>query len=378
MRHLATLTLTAAAAAVCLSPACAEQPPKTEGQMSVTKSRFGSTDDGQAINLYTCRNTHGLVMKVTNYGAIVVALEAPDRDGRLANVTLGFGSLDGYLKRHPYFGSTVGRYCNRIAGGKFTLQGRQHTLATNNGPNHLHGGEKGFDKVIWQAEPVETREAVGVKFSYKSRDGEEGYPGNLDATVTYLLTEADEMRVEFTAATDKATPVNLTNHCYWNLSGAGSGDIKSHRLQIEADHYLPVDDTLIPTGEVAEVAGTPLDFRTAKPIGRDLEKIVADPVGYDHCFVLRNRDGELKLAARVSDPASGRVMEIKTTQPGLQFYSGNFLDGKPENGGYPQYSGLCLEAQHYPDSPNQKSFPTTILQPGETYRQVTVHRFSTE
>ncbi len=346
--------------------------------MTVEKSSFGKTADGEEVFLYTCTNANGLVMNLTNYGAIVVSLETPDRDGELDNITLGFDSLDGYLARHPYFGATVGRYCNRIAGGKFTIGENEYTLATNNPPNHLHGGVMGFDKVIWNAEEVQNENEVGVRFTYRSPDGEEGYPGNLDATAVYTLTNDNEMKVEFTATTDQPTPVNLTNHNYWNLAGAGSGTILDHELEIAADQYLPVDSTLIPTSELADVEGTPLDFTTAKKIGDDIKQIDSDPQGYDHCFVLPSQDGSLALAARVKDPKSGRVMEIHTTQPGIQFYSGNFLDGSEAGGGFKQYEGFCLETQHYPDSPNQPSFPNTILQPGETYQQTTVHKFLVE
>ena len=344
----------------------------------VTKEPFGKTTEGVEVEIYTCTNANGLVMKLTNYGAIVVSLETPDRDGKLANITLGFDELAGYLPRHPYFGATVGRFCNRIAKGKFSLDGKEYTLATNNDPNHLHGGNVGFDKVVWTATELQTGDAVGVEFSYRSPDGEEGYPGNLDVKVVYSLTNKDEMVVDFSATTDQATPVNLTNHNYWNLAGAGSGDIRSHELTIAADQFLAVDATLIPTGELRDVKGTPLDFSAAKKIGDDLDKIEADPVGYDHCYVLRETAAGLKMAARVKDPGTGRVMEIRTTQPAIQFYSGNFLKGGDDEGGYQQYHGFCLETQHHPDAPNQPGFPTTILKPGETYRQTTVHAFSAE
>jgi aldose 1-epimerase len=362
------------------NPAATEESTATEkkSEMSIAKTSFGKTADGQEIDLYTCTNSNGLIAKFTSYGAIVVSLETPDRDGKLANINLGFDKLDLYLERHPYFGSTVGRFCNRIAKGKFTLDDKEYTLATNNDPNHLHGGDAGFDKQVWKAEEVETDEAVGVKFTRRSPDGEEGYPGNLDVTVVYTLTKDDELKVEFTATSDKATPCNLTNHNYWNLAGAGSGTIEEHEVQIESDKYLSVDDTLIPTGELADVKGTPLDFTTPHKLGERLKQIKADPVGYDHCFALRSQDGSLALAARVKEPGSGRVMEIYTTQPGIQLYTGNFLDGSEGNGGYNQYGAFCLETQHYPDSPNQPEFPSTILKPGETYSQTTIHKFSAE
>lgn len=383
--------------ASCQSEATSSEPsaPENKPKMSYEKTAFGKTADGTDVDLYTLTNAKGMVLKMTNFGAIVVSLEVPDRDGKLANVNMGFASLDGFLGKHPYFGSTVGRYCNRIAGGKFTLDGQAYTLATNdNGKNHLHGGNVGFNKVVWQAEPFQNDSGVGVRFTYLSKDGEEGYPGNLKVTAVYTLTNDNEMAVEFTATTDKATPVNLTNHCYWNLAGAGSGTVREHELTIAADKYLPVDAGLIPTGDVADVAtspeslagkrrgsdagGTPLDFTKPEKIGSRLDQIKADPVGYDHCFVLRGEAGQMRLAAKLKDPASGRVMEIHTTQPALQFYSGNFLDGKPENNGYKQYDGCCLETQHYPDSPNHAEFPNTILRPGETFHEKTVHKFYAE
>jgi len=368
-----------AEAAASEAPASEPSAPESETKMSYQKTAFGKTADGTEVDLYTLTNANGVVLKMTNFGAIVVSLEVPDRDGKLANVNMGFAALDGFLGKHPYFGSTVGRYCNRIAAGKFTLDGQEYALATNdNGKNHLHGGNAGFNKVVWQAEPFQNEFGVGVKFTYLSKDGEEGYPGNLDVTAVYTLTNDNEMVVEFKATADKATPINLTNHCYWNLAGAGSGTVRDHELMIAADKYLPVDAGLIPTGEVADVAGSPLDFTKPEKIGARLDQIKADPVGYDHCFVLRGEAGQMRLAAKLKDPASGRVMEIHTTQPALQFYSGNFLDGKPENNSYKQYDGCCLETQHYPDSPNHADFPNTILRPGETFREKTVHKFYAE
>lgn len=352
--------------------------PLEPSKMKIEKEPFGQTKEGVQVDLYTCTNAQGSVLKMTNFGATTVALEVPDRNGDRTNISLGFDSLEGYLGDHPYFGATVGRYCNRIALGRFTLDGQQYTLATNNDANHLHGGDVGFNKVVWNAKPLMTDSGVGVEFTYQSPDGEEGYPGNLSVTAVYLLTNDDQLVVEFTAATDKATPVNLTNHNYWNLAGAGAGTIRDHVLEIAADRYLPVDEGLIPTGELADVAGTPLDFTQPEKIGARLDQIQADPVGYDHCYVLCGEIGQMKLAARVKEPRSGRVMEIHTTQPGLQFYSGNFLDGSAANGGYQQYEGFCLETQHFPDSPNQPDFPNTILRPGETYHHKTIHRFTAE
>ena len=344
--------------------------------MRIVKRPFGKTQAGTGISLYTCTNAHGLTVKLTDYGAIVVSVETPDREGKLANITLGFPRSRGYLQRHPYFGSTVGRYCNRIAKGKFTLAGKQYTLAANNGENHLHGGDAGFDKQMWQAQGLLDNDAVGVRFTRRSPDGEEGYPGNLDVTVEYLLTNDDQLRVDFSARTDQPTPVNLTNHSYWNLGGAGSGSILDHQLTIAANKYLPVDDGLIPTGDLSHVTGTPLDFTSPEKIGARIKEIESDPVGYDHCFALNSQDGSLAFAARVRDPSSGRVLEVYTTQPGIQFYTGNFLDGSDSSGQFNRYEGFCLETQHYPDSPNQPQFPTTELLPGQIYETTTIYKFS--
>jgi aldose 1-epimerase len=342
---------------------------------------FGKTADGQEVKLHTLTNLHGLRVKLIDYGATLISVETPDRNGKNASVTLGFKTLDGYLQRHPFFGSTAGRYANRIAGGKFTLDGKTYTLATNNGPNHLHGGKRGFDAVLWKPEPVSGTDFVGVKFSYASPDGDEGYPGKLDATVTFTLSNANALRFEYSAKTDKPTVVNLTNHTYWNLAGAGSGDILGHELMLAADKYLPIDDTSIPTGELASVKGTPFDFTTPHTIGERIGELKKDPhktKGYDHCFVLRGQQGKLELAARVREPKSGRVMEVYTTEPGVQLYCANFLDGSASAGGFKQHEAFCLETQHYPDSPNKPEFPSTLLRPGETYRSTTEHRFSVE
>ena len=348
---------------------------------SVEAKPFGKTKDGTPVNVYTLISARALKVRLIDYGATLISVETPDKDGKVANITLGFPTLEGYLQRHPYFGSTVGRYGNRIAGGKFKLDGKEYSLATNNGPNHLHGGLKGFDAVMWKAEPVKQPSAVGVKFTYTSKDGEEGYPGKLDVTVTYTLTNNNELKIDYEAKTDKATVVNLTNHAYWNLAGAGSGDILKHELTINADKYLPIDDTSIPTGKPADVKGTPLDFTTPHAIGERIGELKKEPhktKGYDHCYVLRGQDGKLALAARAKDPASGRIMEIFTTEPGVQLYCGNFLGGGAGEGGYKQHDAFCLETQHYPDSPNQPQFPSTALRPGETYKSTTVHKFSVE
>lgn len=352
-----------------------------ESGMKIEESAFGKTAGGAEVALFTLTNANGLRVKLTTYGATVVAVETPDKAGKLANITLGFPTLEGYLQRHPYFGSTVGRYGNRIAGGKFTLDGKTYTLATNNGPNHLHGGLKAFDAVVWKAEKVTTADSVGVKFTYHSPDGDEGYPGALDVSATYSLTSADELKIEYTAETTKPTVLNLTNHCYWNLGGAGSGKILGHQLLLAADKYLPIDGTSIPTGELAPVQGTAMDFTSAHAIGDKIDELKKPPhatKGYDHCYVLRGDSGKLKLAAKVKDPQSGRVMEIHTTEPGIQLYCGNFLGGGAGEAGYQQHDAFCLETQHFPDSPNQPSFPSTVLKPGQKFASTTVHKFSVE
>ena len=355
-----------------------QEEPTVESKVKVTASVFGKLPDGREVKKYTLDNGT-MSVDIIEWGATIVAMRVPDRNGKLENVTLGFPNLDGYLQRHPYFGSTVGRYANRIAHGKFTLQGKTYQLTLNDGPHHLHGGKEGFDRKLWSSRLTEPGENfAGVSFDYTSPDGEEGYPGTLTASVVYTLTTNNELGIQFHAQTDQTTIVNLTNHAYFNLAGAGKGTILDHRLTIVGDRYLPVDDTLIPTGELASVEGTPFDFRDAHAVGERIGKLEGDPGGYDHCFVLTGKRDEagIRLAAKLEDPASGRILEVLTTQPGLQFYSGNFLDGKPENGGYPKHGGLCLEAQHYPDSPNHKDFPPVVLGPRGDYQQVIVYRFS--
>ena len=372
VKHFAILV----AVLIVFSQSCTKQLPYGGKKMSVEKEPFGKTADGKSVDLYTLTNDNGLRARITNYGAIVVSLEVPDRNGKLDDITLGFDALKGYLEGHPYFGAIVGRYGNRIGKGRFTLDGVEYKLATNNGPNHLHGGIKGFDKVVWEAEPVRDKGAVGVKLTYLSKNGEEGYPGNLKCTVVYTLTNSDELKISYEAETDKATPVNLTHHSYFNLAGQGEGDILGHELTIDADRYTPVDEGLIPTGELRSVANSPMDFRTPKAIGARIAEVKG---GYDHNFVLNSGGGPLTLAARVYEPSSGRVMVMYTTEPGLQFYSGNFLDGSITGKAgkvYHKHYGFCLETQHFPDSPNKPHFPSVILDPGETYTHVTVHTFS--
>jgi aldose 1-epimerase len=340
--------------------------------------RFGETHDGRPVDLYVLSNTRGMIVKVMTYGAIVTELHAADKSGILNDIVLGFEDLAGYLVGHPYFGAAIGRVANRIARAKFKLDGIEYKLAANDGRNHLHGGVKGFDKVLWQAEPVQRSNGSSVRFTYLSHDGEEGYPGNLSVAVTYILTEDNELKIEYVASTDRATPVNLTNHSYFNLAGAEHTNILQHELSITADYFTPVDDELTPTGEIRPVKDTPLDFRKSMSIGARIREL---PSGYDHNFVL-NRSGKgLNSAARVYDPTTGRCMETLTTEPGIQFYTGNFLDGslKGKKGVvYGKHRGFCLETQHYPDSVNHPNFPSTILRPGETYTQTTIHRFSTK
>jgi aldose 1-epimerase len=363
------------ASAACLASCGKEQ--GGAAKLGVEVAPYGKMPDGTAVSLYTLTNDKGLRVKLTNYGAITVGVEVPDKAGKVTDVTLGYDTLDGWLKSTSYFGATVGRYANRIAKGKFTLEGQTYTLATNNGENALHGGIKGFDKVVWNAEPVKAADSVGVKFTYTSKDGEEGYPGNLKVTAIYTLNNANEFKAEFSATTDKATVVNLAHHTYWNLGGPAAGDILGHLMMINADKYTPVDAGLIPTGELKDVAGTPMDFTKPTAIG---ERIAQVEGGYDHNYVLRAGD-PIHLAAKVVDPKSGRVMEILTDQPGVQFYSGNFLDGTVTGKGgvvYKKHYGFCLETQHFPDSPNKPDFPPVVLKPGETYKHIMIHKFSNQ
>lgn len=347
--------------------------------MPITCTPFGRTTADEAVELYTLRNAAGLEARITTYGGTLLSLHVPDRDGTLADVLLGFDSLDGYLGPHPYFGSLVGRHANRIAGGRFELDGNTYTLPVNNGPNHLHGGPGGFHTRLWRA--VVDGETLGL--TYVSPDGEEGYPGRLVVAVTYSLTDADELRIGYAARAHAPTVLNLTNHAYFNLAGAG--DILGHELQIAASRFVPVDANQIPTGELRPVAGTPMDFTTPTPIGAQIagddEQLRFASGGYDHCWVFDHGGDLATPVVRLHDPNSGRVMELFTTQPGVQFYSGNFLDGSLAGKGgraYGKHAGLCLETQHLPDAPNQPAFPSTVLRPGERFRHTTIYRFSVE
>jgi aldose 1-epimerase len=345
---------------------------------TVETEAFGKTKSGTPVDLFILTNSNGMKAKIISYGAILTELDVPDRNGKLGDVVLGFDNLEQYLVGHPHFGATTGRVANRIAKGKFTLDGKEYTLAINNGPNSLHGGLKGFDKMVWKGESKETSDAAAVQFTYLSPDGEEGYPGNLTTVVTYTLTNQNELRIDYKATTDKATPVNLTNHSYFNLAGPQSGDILGHELMLEADDYTPADDTNIPTGETRSVKGTPLDFTKPATIGSRIAQVADKTNGYDHNFVLRSKGKSLALAARVYDPKTGRVMEMYTTEPGVQLYTANFLDGKLKGRGgvvYQKHQAFCLEAQHFPDSVHHPEFPSIILRPGQTYTQRTVYKF---
>lgn len=348
--------------------------------MAVSSEPFGTLPDGREATLFTLVNALGTTMRVTDYGGIITELHLPDRNGEQGDIVLGHATLAEYLVENPYFGALIGRYGNRIGGASFELDGETYTLAQNNGPNSLHGGVYGFDRRLWTARPVESEDGVGLILGYESKDGEEGFPGNLSVEVVYLLTHDNRLVFDYTATTDAATPVNLTQHSYYNL--AGSGDILGHELMLPASKFTPVDSSLIPTGEIAPVEGTPFDFRVATPIGEridDANEQIAFGGGYDHNWVLDTETDSLNLAARVYEPVSGRLMEISTTEPGIQFYSGNFLDGtRAGKDGKPigYRTGFCLETQHFPDSPNQPGFPSTILRPGETYRTRTVYSFS--
>jgi aldose 1-epimerase len=363
--------------AACLVGCASVSSPRNKG---VSQQPFGQTKDGTPVELYTIRNGKGAEARISNYGGLVISLTMPDRHGQFGDVVLGYDSLADYLKDSPYFGALIGRYGNRIAKGKFTLNGQQYTLATNNYPNALHGGLKGFDKVVWEAKVLATAEGMGLELQYVSKDGEEGYPGTLAVTAVYTLTEDNALKLEFTATTDKDTVVNLTHHSYFNL--AGKGDILNHQVMIRADRFTPVDSTLIPTGELRPVEGTPFDFRQPTAIGARIQQDdqqLKCGGGYDHNWVIDKPLGQLGLMARVYEPTTGRVMEVLSTEPGLQFYSGNFLNGSNKGKGgwvYQFRNGFCMEPQHYPDSPNQPAFPSVVLKPGQVFHNTIIYRFS--
>ena len=348
-------------------------------KFSVAEDGYGEVD-GEKVTQYTLTNPSGMIVKILNYGGTVTDIIVPDKDGKMGDVVLGYDSLSGYLQtNNPYFGCLVGRYANRIANAKFTLDGKEYTLAANNKGNTLHGGLKGFDKRVWKASDINTDSISSIKFIYDSKDMEEGYPGNLHTEVVYTLTKDNELKIEYTATTDKATPVNLTNHCYFNLSVGTDSTILDHELMLRATRFTPVNDQLIPTGKIDTVNGNAMDFTSAKKIGKDIAKVKG---GYDHNWVFQKPENRFDLVASLYHQPSGRYMEVRTTEPGIQFYSGNFLDGTLKNtrdgAKYVKHAGLCLETQHFPDSPNQPSFPNTILKPGETYQQITVYKFSTK
>lgn len=372
-------------AASFLSSAVAGLGPRETPVKPIERSVFGHSPDGQEADLFVLTNKTGVQASITNFGATLVALKVSDRRGIFGDVVLGYDSFDGYFSDSAYFGATIGRYANRIAHGKFSLDGAAYTLAKNNGENSLHGGVKGFNKVFWQAKEIAAADGPALQLQYTSKDGEEGYPGNLAVTVVYTLTNRNELKIDYTATTDKTTVLNLTNHSYFNLAGPAGGDILHHELMINAAQFTPVDSTLIPTGELREVKGTPFDFERLTPVGARIEQNdeqLRFGKGYDHNWVLTaGKSGDLRLAARVFEPTTGRLMVVWTTEPGLQFYSGNFLDGSIHGKGgraYQRRSGLCLETQHFPDSPNHPNFPSTVLKPGQEFHSTTVYKFSTE
>ena len=377
---LGAMIMTSSHADAGVKPPKSKQTAEKGPKPGVERVNWGKTNEGAEVDLYTLTNKHGAIAKITTYGAILTELHVPDRTGKMGDVVLGFDSLEPYLKRHPYFGATVGRVANRIAKGKFTLDGKEYTLAVNNPPNSLHGGLVGFDMKVWKASVVKNPEGPSVKFQYHSPDGEEGYPGAVDATVEYTLTNnKNGIQIDYTAKTDKATPINLTNHSYFNLTG--SGDVLGYDMMINADHYTPFDDTSIPTGKVDPVKGTPFDFTFSHPIGEHMKELGGDPNGYDNNFIITGGGKALTLAAKVYDPSSGRTMEMFTTEPGVQFYTANFLDGTQTGKGgwvYVIHNAFCLEAQHYPDSINHPNFPTVVLRPGKVYHQRTEYVFSTK
>jgi aldose 1-epimerase len=376
------LSILSASLGVAALVGCSDLSRTSVQKGQISRQPFGQTKDGVAVDLYTLRNNNGAEVGICNYGGLVIFVKVPDRNGHFGDVVLGYDSLDGYLKETPYFGAMIGRYGNRIAKGKFTLDGKEYTLAINNGPNALHGGLKAFDKVVWEPRILASSEGPSLQLRYTSKDGEEGYPGNLSVTAVYTLTDDNGLKLEYTATTDKDTVINLTQHSYFNL--AGKGEITNHVVMIPADKFTPVDSTLIPTGELKPVSGTPFDFRTPTAIGarigQDDEQLKFGN-GYDHNWVMNKPMGQLGLMARVYEPTTGRVLEVWSTEPGLQFYTGNFLDGKVTGKGgwvYQFRNGFCMESQHYPDSPNQPNFPSVVLKPGQVYKNTIIFKFSVQ
>ena len=360
---------------------CDEKSPARDGdKMKVTVSDFGEIE-GRTTQLYTLSNGNGINVRITNYGGVIVGIDAPDKNGTMADVCLGFDTIDDYVAKSPYFGCITGRYANRIAGGKFTLDGTEYTLAKNNGENHLHGGNKGFNQAIWKAESSENKSEASLSLTWTSPDGDEGYPGALACKVVYTLTAENELKIDYEATTDKATVINLTNHAYFNLKGHGEGTILDHEMQILADRFVPTDDAGIPLGPLAGVEGTPFDFRESTVIGERIEQEnqqLINGKGYDHNWVIKDsRDNKLQAVAKVTEPNSGRVLEVLSTEPGLQFYCGNYLDDLEGKDGkvYPYRGGFCLESQTFPDAPNQADYPSAVLRPGETYTQTTIYKF---
>jgi aldose 1-epimerase len=374
-------TLAAFALGACSTKPASETTTPAKPSATMKKDPFGKLPSGEPVDLYTMTNANGVSVAITTYGGRVVSVKTPDKKGASADIVLGFDSLDGYLGDNPYFGALIGRYGNRIGGAQFKLDGKLYKLAANDGPNSLHGGKVGFDKVLWTGADKSIADTPALELTYVSKDMEEGYPGTLTSIVTYSLTAQNELKIDYKATTDKDTVLNLTNHSYWNLAGAGEGDILGHQMTIVAGKFSPVDKVLIPTGELKSVEGGPFDFRTATAIGARIDKDdqqLKFGKGYDHNWVLDSGGGSLTRCALVLEPNSGRTLEVLTTQPGLQFYTGNFLDGTIKGKGgkvYPHRGALCLETQHFPDSPNKPKFPTTELKPGETYNQTTAYKF---
>ena len=386
MSHITqTILQTMVAGLLAASLAGCADMPSTSKTSTITKDAFGTAPDGQAVDIYTLSNAKGAQARIMTYGGVVQSLSVPDKHGNFADVVLGYDNLDGYLdKKTPYFGALIGRYGNRIGGAKFTLEGQTYTLAANNGVNSLHGGLKGFDKVVWTATPSLGVDGPALTLTYLSKDGEEGFPGNLQVKAVYTLTEDNALKLEYTATTDKATVVNLTHHSYFNLAGAGNGNILKHVVYIKGDSTTPVDSGLIPTGEIKPVDGTPFDFRTPTAIGariNDPDPVLQYGPGYDHNWIINKAPGEYALMARVVEPTSGRTLEVWSDEPALQFYAGNFLDGTITGKGgkvYKHRSAFCMEPQHYPDSPNKPNFPNVVLKPGETYHNIIVYKFGNQ